>query len=473
MRTMNCLLGLLLAFPVAAQNSAPAEPAAATRISLPDFQTHTLGNGATLILMPRRDVPMLALDVEIRGGSLADPIGKEGTASLLADLLQKGAGKRSAADFAEAVDAVGGRLSVSAGRESIGISAEFLAKDSALMIELVADLLQRPSLDAEEFEKVRTRAIQSIQAAKDSGPDQLISSYGNAWLFGEHPYARPAGGDETSLAAVRLDDVRGYRSAQLGADRAHIAVVGDFDPATLRGELDRALAAWPAAQGTLPAPAAAAPLAGRRVLLVDKPGATQTYFWLGNVGAAIDAPARTAQDLVQTVFGGRFTSMLNTALRVESGLTYGARARIDRLARPGAASISSFTRTDATAQALDLALEVLDRLHAKGIDQGLLDSGRNYMLGQFPPQLETPAQLAAELAQLDLYGLGRDEVEGLPGRLAALDPPAVNAARAVFPTRDNLAIVLIGDAASIRKAAAQYGTVTEMALADPRYAPQR
>jgi predicted Zn-dependent peptidase len=164
--------------------------------------------------------------------------------------------------------------------------------------------------------------------------------------------------------------------------------------------------------------------------------------------------------------------MLNTALRVESGLTYGARARIDRLARPGAAAISSFTRTDATGQALDLTLEIIDRLHAKGIDRAMLDSGRNYMLGQFPPQLETNGQLAAELTELALHGLSREQIEGLAARLAALDTDAVNAARGVFPTRDTLAIVLIGDAERIRATASTYGKVTEMALSDPRFAPE-
>ena len=461
MRMISCLLGLLLALPATANEG----------IRLPDFERSTLENGATLILMPRRDVPMVALSIEIRGGSLADAAGKEGTAELLAQLLQKGAGERDAASFAEAVDAVGGRLNVGAGRESVSIEAEFLAKDAALMVELVADLLLFPLLDADEFDKVRTRAVQSIQAAKDSGPDQLIGSYGNAWLFAGHPYARPSGGDETSLAAVELADLKAFREAQLGADRATIAVVGDFDPQAMTRLVADALSGWGKAAGNLPAVDTAARQQGRRVLLVDKPGATQTYYWMGNIGAAVDAPQRAAQELVQTVFGGRFTSMLNTALRVESGLTYGARARIDRLARPGAASVASFTRTDATAQALDLTLDIIDRLHADGIGQPMLESGRNYMLGQFPPQLETNAQLAGELTELDLYGLGREQVEGLAARLAALDLEAVNAAREVFPTRDNLAIVLIGDAAQIREVAAKYGQVTEMALSDPRFSP--
>jgi len=416
-------------------------------------------------------VPMVALDITVRGGSLADPDGKEGTAALLGELLQKGAGTRTAAAFAEAVDAVGGRLSVNVGRESLSISGDFLAKDSALMVELAADMLLRPTLDPAEFDKERTRAIRSLQAAKDSGPDGLIPRYGYAWLFAGHPYGRASSGDETSLAAIAHADLLAFRRDHVGADRAIISVVGDFDAKALRKAIDSAFGDWPAATGTLPEVAEPARQEGRRVLLVDKPGATQTYFWLGNVGADLRDPQRTAQDLVQTVFGGRFTSMLNTELRVKSGLTYGARARIDRLSRPGAAAIASFTRTDASAQAIDMALEVLDRLHATGLDQAMLDSGRNYDMGQFPPTLETAPQLAQQLSFMERHGLPRSEVDEFAGRLRALDLETVNAATRVFPASSNLAIVLIGDAAAIRETAAKYGPVTEMAIIDPRFGP--
>lgn len=460
---LRCAAVLLLA--VGASNAAD--------IRLPDYQRHSLPNGATVLLMEKRDVPLVALDITVRGGSVADAAGKEGSAALLAELLQKGAGSRDAAAFAEAVDAVGGRLGVSVGRHALSVQGEFLAKDAGLMIELAADLLRRPKLDAAEFDKVRTRAIQSLQAAKDSGPDGLIARYGYAWLFQGHAYARPSSGDEASLAAITRDDLLAFQRDQLGGDRAIITVVGDFDATAMRAQIEAAFGDWPKAAAALPTVAAAPKQVGRRVLLVDKPGATQTYFWFGNVGSGFDDPARSAQDLVQTVFGGRFTSMLNSELRVKSGLTYGARAAIDRHVQPGAAAIASFTRTDATKQALDLALSVLDTLHAKGLDAAMLESGRNYDLGQFPPQLETAPQLAAQLSTLALYGLGDEEINGYAQRLKALDLAAVNAATSVFARSTDLAIVLIGDAKAIRDVAATYGPVTEMALADPRFAPAK
>lgn len=476
---MNARLGMRIAGAAAigafmlATTTAMAASAAPGGVRLPEFERVTLGNGAELALMPKRDTPLVAMNVVVRGGSLADAPGREGTAALLAELMQKGAGSRDGAQFAEAIESVGGELAIGAGAESLSLGASFLARDLGLMIELASDALLRPKLSAAEFDKVRERAIQSIAAAKDADPRALVGEYGDAWLFRGHLYGRPVGGSEESLGTVTLEDLKRLYETQVRGDRLIITVVGDFDPADLRRRLETAFGSLSRAAAAAPLAARAPSVEGRRVLLVDKPGATQTYFWLGNVGASRTDPERTAQAVVNTVFGGRFTSMLNTELRVKSGLTYGARSAFDRLAEPGAFSIMSFTATETTVQALDLALATLDRLHAEGVDAATLDSAKTYMLGQFPPTIETNGALAARLAELILYGLGPDDVDGFATRVSAVDAAA--ARRTIdqsFPPSRSLAIVLVGDAARIRGQVGKYGPVTEMKITDPRFAPR-
>jgi zinc protease len=455
---------------VASASAATGSPGA---VRLPEFERVTLGNGVELALMPKRDTPLVAMHVVVRGGSLADAPGREGTAALLTELMQKGAGARDGAQFAEAIESVGGELAIAAGAESLSLGASFLARDLGLMIELASDALLRPRLTAAEFDKVRERAIQSIAAAKDADPRALVGEYGDAWLFRGHPYGRPVGGSEESLATVTLDDLKRHYEAQVRGDRLIIAVVGDFDVADVRRRLEAAFGSLGRASDTAPAATRAPAIEGRRVLLVDKPGAAQTYFWLGNVGASRTDPERTAQAVVNTVFGGRFTSMLNTELRIKSGLTYGARSGFDRLAEPGAFSITSFTATESTVQAIDLALATLDRLHADGLDAATLESARTYLLGQFPPTIETNGALAARLSELLLYGLGPDDVNEFAARVTAVDDAtAKRIVGQAFPQSRNLAIVLVGDAARIREQVGKYGPVTEMKITDPRFAPR-
>ena len=445
--------------------------AAAADIKLPAYQTITLDNGATLLLMPRKDVPLVAANVAVRGGALADAAGKEGTADLLGEMLSQGAGTRDALAFAQAVDGAGGNLGFGSSREAIVANAQFLSKDSGLMLSLLADALLRPKMDAAEFDKLRKRAIDGIANAKDSDPRQLIGTYANGWLFRSHPYGRSTGGDETSLATITLADLQAFRAQQMGGDRLIIAIAGDFDAQAVTAQVREAFGGWAKASGALPQVEAKPRESGRRVLLVDKPGATQTYFALGNIGSRHGDPAEAAQDLVQTAFGGRFTSMLNTELRVKSGLTYGARSAIDRSRMPGAATISSFTKTESTKAAIDLAIATLDRLHKDGLDAATIASAKHYVAGQFAPDLETAPQLAGQLASMALYGDTRDAIDGYLGRIAAATPEQIATARAVFPDSKDLVIVAIGDAARIRDTMKGYGPLTEMKLTDPRFSP--
>lgn len=444
----------------------------AAGVQLPAYRSATLPNGAVIALVEKRDTPMISMNVTVRGGALGDPAGKDGTASLYTDLIQKGAGSRNAAQFAEAIENVGGSLGAGAGTESIGVRASFLARDADLMLQLVSDMLQRPQLAAAEFDKARTLAVQSIVAAKDSDPRALVDTYGDAWLFRGHPYGRSVGGSEASLAAVRLDDVQRYYKDQVGGDRLIITVVGDFDAGSMQQQLERTFGTWRKAASTLPVVPTPGKPSGRTVLLVDKPGATQSYFWLGNVGAARTDPARTAQSVVNTVFGGRFTSMLNTELRIKSGLTYGANSGFNRATQPGAFSITSYTETSKTAEAIDMTLATLARLHKDGLDAAQLQSSQRYILGQFPPTLETNGQIAGRLADMLFYGLGPEDVNEYATRVAKVDATAVrNTIEQSFPQPDNLALVVIGDAAKVRDALRKYGPVTEMKLSDPRYTP--
>ena len=446
--------------------------ASAAGVQLPPYQSATLPNGAVVALIEKRDTPLVSMNVTVRGGALGDPAGKDGTASVFADLIQKGAGKRASAQFAEAIENVGGSLSAGAGTEALVVQAGFLARDADLMLELVADMLQRPRLEPDAFEKARTLGVQSIVAAKDADPRALMGSYGDAWLLRDHPYGRPVGGSEATLANIRLDDVKRYYADQVGGDRLIITVVGDFDAAAMQVKLAQAFGSWRKAAAAPPAVTAPAKVSGRSVLLVDKPGATQTYFWLGNVGASRTDPARTAQSVVNTVFGGRFTSMLNTELRIKSGLTYGASAGFDRASQPGSFHIGSYTETGKTVQAIDLALATLDRLHREGLSAEQLQSSKSYLLGQFPPTLETNGQLAARLADMLFHGLGPEDVNDFAARVGGIDEAAARAAiEQSFPRSDNLVLVLIGDAAKIRADVAKYGPVREMKITDPRFTP--
>jgi predicted Zn-dependent peptidase len=439
-------------------------------VRVPEHERLSLGNGVGLILVPRRDVPLVAFNAVLRGGALADPASRPGVASLVAGLLEKGAGERNAYAFADVVEGVGGSFGAGAGPEAITVRGQFLARDQQLMLELLADALLRPLLDGGELEELACRHIELIKAAKDSDPSELIGTYGRAFLFADHPYGRPVFGSEASLAAIDRDDVLRYYDGQFGAERLILVLAGDIDADLLARMAADSFSRWSRAPAPPPALARPRPCSGRRVLLVDFPGSAQTYFWIGSVGVEKRYPRRAALDLVNTLFGGRFTSLLNSELRIKSGLSYGARSSFARGSVPGEFSLRSFAQTENTERALALALRTLDRLRCDGVSREMLDSARAYTLGQYPLGLETAADWAAVLAEIELYGLGKGYIDEYSAQLAAVGVAEAQAViEEAFPAADSVAIVAIGDAAKIRGAVGEYGPVSQMALTDPEF----
>ena len=444
----------------------------AANVTLPNAERVVLESGTVLLLSENHDVPLIGLHAVVRGGAAADPADKHGLAGLLAELLEKGSGDRSSAEFAEAVASVGGEISASAGLESLSVSAEFMSKDAELMVELLSDVLQRPALDADEFRKLRDRSIYLIKAAKGSDPSNLMPAYASAFLFGDHPYGNPVGGSESSLARITHGDLMAYYADMFGGDRLIISVSGDFEVAAMRDALTSAFGAWRAAAGTMVEIAAPVPVDSSRVFLIDKPGATQTYFRIGNVGVAKSFARRAELDLANTVFGGRFTSMLMTELRTKSGLSYSARSILSRYSQSGSVFINSFTEVGTTIEAIDVALGTLGQLRDSGLDETMARSAENYVMGQFPPRMETAAQLAQIFAMLEADGLDNSYINAYGESLSVATPESIAAViDQVYPASEQLVFVILGDAETIREHVARYGPITEIWISEPRFHP--
>jgi zinc protease len=439
-------------------------------LRMPDYQRITLDNGTVLLLMERHDVPLVAVHAVVNGGALLDAKDKMGTAALLSDWLMKGAGGRTAQQWAEALAQVGANLEVSSSMESIDVEGSFLAKDQSLMIAMLADLLQRPALDEQAFNDLKQRHIEELRATKDGDIGSLSPLYASAALFGAHPYARAVSGSGASVARISADDARALYRDYFGADRLIVAIAGDFDAATLAMRLREKLSAWPRAQRALPTVTTPKALQGRRVVLVNAPGATQTYFWIGNVGMARNDSRRIPLSILNTLLGGRYTSLLNTQLRIKSGLTYGARSQFRAYAQPGSWNMYSFTQTATTMKAIDMMLDTYALWRKQGVNAASLLSAQKYMLGQYVTSYETAAQWAATMARLEFTGLSRDEVDEHASRIRAVTVADANRAlNAVFPEPDHLLMVVMGDAAKIRQQVAKYGPVTEIALSAPQF----
>ena len=283
MRTARAAAIAVLVFAAPLACATPPVFADGARPLLPQSTDFTLPNGMHVILVPDHEIPLVSFRMRFAGGSVEDPAGKEGTAALLASLLSKGAGDRDAAQFADDVEFAGGTFSAGAAVRWTSVSCEFLKGDVDLALEILGDVALRPRLDAAEFAKERGLALDSITSEREE-PQAVIGRYATTWFFGQHAFGRPSSGDENSVAALTLDDVRAAAKRQLAPQRAWLAVAGDIDPADLRKRIEARFGAWKSDSAPAAPVAAWAGTDGGRVLLVDKPDSLQTYFWFGNRG---------------------------------------------------------------------------------------------------------------------------------------------------------------------------------------------
>jgi zinc protease len=424
---------------------------------LPQYSKETLSNGTVVAMMPRSGVPLVHFRVLIKGGVESDPRDKAGLANLAASLLRRGTANRSAEQFAEELDFLGGTFTTAFDGQlgsATAISAEFLSKDFDKGLDLLADAVLHPAFTESEFRKELARRIDGAKAMKDNAQASIGSYFRATFFSGAHPYGHPP--DERSYSRITSLDIREYHTKFYCGKNMLIVVTGDFDPAAAKARLARVFgSALPAASYAWSTPP---PLARRgQMLLIDKPDATQTYFQIGQPGIDRKNPDRTTLEIVNSLFGGSFTSMLNDELRVNSGLTYGASSILGQERLPGAIVITTYTKTDTTGQAIDMALAVLKRFNEKGITAEQLASAKAYVKGLYPTRrLETMDQLAALIGEIELYGLGRDEVDGYFARIDGITLDQANATIRTYYKTGDLTFVVLGAADRIREQMKKY-----------------
>lgn len=428
---------------------------------LPAYEQFKLDNGLTVFLLPQHEVPLVTVQATVRAGAVNDAV--SGLSQLTSQALLLGAGGKSKTEIEQLVDFLGASLNSEGSMEGASLSADFMAKDTEQMLTVLHSVLTQPSFDQTEFDKLKARQIAAVAQAKES-PRMVMEQYFNKLVFGTHPYGNAISGTAESLKGISQQQVQNFHQSYYQPANTAISVVGDFKPAVMKAQLEKLFASWKNGQAVKqPDLTAALPKVDKaKVLLVNKADAIETTFSIGGVGVKQDNPDYVGISVVNTVLGGRFTSWLNDELRVNSGLTYGARSGFERYSVSGTFSISSFTKTDSTKAAVDLALKTYQRLWDKGIDQATLDSAKAYVKGQFPPRFETNTALAGLLGDMYLYGFDQDFINSFQSKVDQLTvAESKRLINSYFP-KDQLQFVLIGKAEAIQDIAKTYGDVKQV-----------
>lgn len=437
-------------------------------VKLPSPEKIVLGNGCTVYYLNNPELPLVSLRLYVAGaGSAYEPAGLEGLAGLAAELMLKGNASQNAEAIAEELDFMGASLSLSAEDEFAQVSADSLAEHFPRVLEIASACLAGPTFPEEEFARERSRWIDRIAAIKDN-PRQAVRLYFQKAYFGSHPLGRLSSGTESSLKKMTGPDILRFYRERYRPDQCLASVVGAIDKAKLEALLQATLGRWK--NPSTPAPALGLPPLpvpkGKTFLLVDKPDATQAYFMLGAPGYAVADPVHPTASVMNTLFGGRFTSWLNTELRIKRGLTYGAGSNFQTWKQGGLFAISSYTKNDKIGEMLDITLDLLGQAQKKGFADKEVESARNYILGLFPLSLEQNGDKAEAFVRLAFYGLGFDYYDRYLASVEKVTPPAAGQSAAKLLPKKDFVMVVVGKAAEIRPLLQKFGTFREKKISD-------
>jgi len=449
-RPLLVLFAVLLAVsPAAAQKpdrSAPPKLAPPPALKLPPVQKQQLSNGLAVWIVEQHEVPLAQLNLIVKGGSAADPAGKFGVASMTANMLDEGAGGRNALELADAVEFLGAQLGTSSTFDYSAVRLSTPVSKLADALPLMADVVIRPTFPAAELERLRKERLTRLLQARDD-PGQIADLAFPKIVFGDkHRYGTAAAGGAAEVKALTLDDLRTFHGAYYRPERSTLIVVGDVTPGAIMPLLESAFGAWkptaPAgAVSTLPA---AAQLTGRKIYLIDKPGAAQSQIRIGWVGVPRSTPDYPTLQVLNTILGGSFTSRLNTNLRETHGYSYGAFSGFEERISPGAFSARAGVQTDKTADALK---EFFNEF--AGIRQPIpgeeIEKARNYVALGFPAEFESTGDLAQKLEEQVVHSLPDEYFPSYIRSIIQVTGPGVEKAAGTYIQPDKFAVVVVGD----------------------------
>ena len=426
--------------------SSPPAPLPLKSAALPPFQETVLPNGVRVVLVENHRQQTVVFRLVTSAGTKYDAPDKAGTAALVATLLTKGAGTRTAEQFAATIENTGGWLTAAVDADYLNVFGSVLSNAAPLAFTLLGEAVSTPAFSAAEFTLAKTQTLSGLQLNSGS-PAFLAAKTFLAGLYGAHPYGVTA--TPASVRAVTLEDIRQFHATHVRPRGALLVVAGDVTMPQLRSWTGAAFARW---TGTPPGWRAASPPPLRRateIVLVHRPGSVQSNVLMGNLGVGPADPSRLAAELALQVLGGGSDGRLFKSLREQKSWTYGAYAAMSRPLGIGAFQASAEVRTAVTDSAVTEMLAQLTRIGREPIPARELEDTRNGMTGSFPLAIETPGGLAALVAFVKLYGVPADYLQTYRLRLSRMRAAEVSAAarRVVRPAE--ALIVVVGDAAAL------------------------
>jgi predicted Zn-dependent peptidase len=415
-------------------------------LKLPAIQKLKLANGLPVWLVEHHEVPLAQINLIVRSGSAADPIGKYGVGSLTAAMLDEGAGSRSSLELADALEFLGANLSTTSSFDYSAVRMSVPVSKLGDALPLMADVAMRPTFPSTDLERLRKERLTALLQARDN-PAALIQLAFPRVIYGPtHRYGTSANGLPPAIEAFTVADLQSFYRAHYRPDNATLLVVGDVTPASIMPLLEKQFGSWKA-EGMAPLVAevpTAPQLKARQIYIVDKPDAAQSQIRIGWVGVPRSTPDYAALQVLNTILGGSFTSRLNQNLREKNGYSYGASSGFDMRRSAGPFLATAGVQTDKTGPAVAEFFNELNGI-VEPIPADELAKAKNNVALSFPGEFETTGDLSRKLEELVVYNLPDDTFSNFVPAVNKVTAADLQRLAAQYIQPDKMAVVVVGD----------------------------
>ncbi len=406
-----------------------------------DIKEVTSQGGIKAWLVEDRTLPLITMNMAFDGGAALDAEGKEGLSSLLASLMNEGAGKLDSKAFQSALEDRSIKLGFAANEDALYGKVQMLTRESANAFALLRLALHEPRFDQEAIDRMRDALIAERQSGF-SNPNWLASQALEHVAMADHPYGRAANGTLTSLRGLTHDDLVKAASLHFVKNHLKIVVVGDISPSALSTVLDQVFYDLPEAAAAPNLPPLEMKNSGTLTLVErDQP---QTV-----VLAALPGLKRTDKDwfagaLMTYVLGGDFQSRLMSEIRIKKGLTYGISSALIPYSAGGVFYTLASTDNSKTKELLENVREQFVKMQKNGVTDDELKEAKKYMTGSFALHFGSSDEIADTLLEIQRLGLPTSYIYDRAKQINAVTTFDISRLSATMLKPDQLTIVAVG-----------------------------
>ncbi len=421
------------------------QPAAPRSYHFPHFEQRRLANGMRLVVAPVTKLPLVTAVALVEAGATQEPEGKEGVATLTAQMLLEGAAGLDGAALADRFERIGASVEAYADWDVAAVTLSAMSTRLPETLALVRDLLRAPTFPEREVARLREERLAELlqQLAEPRGlADEQFS---RALYDPGARYALPTDGTTQSVGGLTLDDVRAFYAARYQPSTMTLVFAGDVTMDQVVKLVEPLFGDWTGAPPADRRPAPDAAQAGRLLRVVAKGDAPQSEVRVGHLGLPRRTPEYFDVMVMNAVLGGLFSSRINLNLREAHGYTYGAFSAFEWRRGNGPFVVSTAVKSDVTGDAVREIMNEIERIRSTEIGEEELTLATSYLDGVFPIRYETTGAIAGALASLVIHGLPHDYFDRYREHVRGVTTAGVLRAAQQHLHPDRLRIVVVGD----------------------------